>query len=58
MKNAKIWRVNILSQHCKVLKLIGILSHKFFKGDLRPDLQTHLDRDRSSHKQLICQITK
>lgn len=58
MKNAKIWRVNTLSQHCKVSKLIGILSHNFFKSDLRPDLQRHLDRDRDSHKQFICQITK
>lgn len=57
MKNTKIWRVNILSQHCKVPMLIRILSHNFFKSDLRPDLQRHLDRDQGSHKQFICEIT-
>lgn len=58
MKNAKICRVNILSQHCKVPKLIGILSHISFKSYLRSDLQIHLDRHRSSYKQFICQVTK
>lgn len=58
MKNTKIWRVNILSQHCKVPKLIGILSHDFLKSDLRPDLQRHLDKDRGSHKRFVHQIIK
>lgn len=46
----------MLSQQCKVPKLIGILSHFFFffKSDLRSDLQRHLGRDRGSRKQFIC----
>lgn len=58
MKNTKIWRVNTLSQHCKVAKLIRILSHNFFRSDLRLDLQRHLDRGRGDLKQVICQTTK